>query len=58
MNDMRVEEFTVRIWSLALRDSFGGVGRVLVREVEVRSYGEIIEASGILGREGCEIAAF
>lgn len=58
MRKERVEELAARILSIALRDVFGGVGRVLIPELEVEgySYDEVIEALNLLRGEGYEIS--
>jgi hypothetical protein len=53
----RVEELSVLILSMAARDLFSGVGRVLVPELEAQgfSYDEIVEALNKLREEGYTI---
>ncbi|MEM0226096.1 MAG: hypothetical protein QW407_05770 [Thermofilaceae archaeon] len=58
MRARRVEELAARILSIASRDVFGGVGRVLIPELEVEgySYDEVIEALNMLRDEGYEVS--
>ncbi|MCX8180019.1 MAG: hypothetical protein N3E41_01370 [Thermofilaceae archaeon] len=54
----RVEKLAAYILYLASRDLLGGVGRVLVRELEAEgySYDEIVEALNLLRSEGYSIS--
>lgn len=53
----RVEELAARMLTIAARDMFGGVGRVLLPELEVEgfSFDEIVEALERLREEGYEV---
>lgn len=53
----RVEDLAALIIQIASRDVFGGVGRVLIPELEVEgySYDEVSEALSMLREEGYRI---
>lgn len=55
----RVEELAALMISMAERDVLGGVGRVLVPELEAEgySYDEIVEALAVLRSEGYSVSA-